>query len=91
MPAGDMDPVYSIGVNNRYDMIDSDMIEDPLELSLKEKKMSKLPNQSRKRLSRLKLLWKMILTVSLDNIFFVSNIILMRFCSKIRFGVYLLN
>jgi len=32
MPAGDMDPVYSIGVNNRYDMIDSDMIEDPLEL-----------------------------------------------------------
>jgi len=32
MPAGEMDPVYSIGVTNRFDMIDNDIIEDPLEL-----------------------------------------------------------
>ena len=27
-----MDPVYSIGVSNKYDMIPSDMMDDPLEL-----------------------------------------------------------
>jgi len=32
MPAGEMDPVYSIGTRNRFDMIDNDIIEDPLEL-----------------------------------------------------------
>ena len=32
MPAGDMDAEYSIGTKNRFLGIDSDMIEDPLEL-----------------------------------------------------------
>lgn len=32
MPSGEMDPVYSIGVNNRFIGIDNDMIDDPLEL-----------------------------------------------------------
>ena len=32
MPAGDMDAEYSIGTKNRFLGIDSDMIDDPLEL-----------------------------------------------------------
>jgi len=32
MPSGDSDNVYSIGVSNKFDMIDSDMFDDPSEL-----------------------------------------------------------
>ncbi|XP_057299032.1 uncharacterized protein LOC130629723 isoform X2 [Hydractinia symbiolongicarpus] len=32
MPAGDMDSEYSVGINNRFIGIDSDMTDDPLEL-----------------------------------------------------------
>lgn len=32
MPAGDMDSDYTVGVKNRFLGIDSDMIDDPLEL-----------------------------------------------------------
>lgn len=32
MPAGDMDSAYSVGVKNRFIGIDSDIIDDPLEL-----------------------------------------------------------
>ena len=41
MPAGDMDAEYSIGTKNRFLGIDSDMIDDPLELIRAAQEMPK--------------------------------------------------